>query len=32
MVIIAATTAMASTALLLLYNFDVPSPSGLLSG
>jgi len=31
MVIIAATTAMASTALLLLYNFDVPSPSGLLS-
>ena len=31
MVIIAASTAMASTALLLLYNFDVPSPSGLLS-
>jgi hypothetical protein len=32
MVIIVATTAMASTVPLLLYNFDVPSPSGLLSG
>jgi len=32
MVIIAATTAMASTTLLFLYDCDLPSPCGVLSG